>query len=339
MQKLQYKQEKKLISEKVSINNVNKKIQNEEAKTTESRDEIESGSEQIFQKNMLPSTNLSIRTSPRTITTSRKQDFFSKNMEERAKQRDRMRKDREEKRKKSEQEKIELFKTQQEENLRIVEEERKKKLEEIREKKKIQKELEDKRNIEKFKEQASQLKADSFYKMHLLRYYCMNGLKKLMELRKSQVRKAITHYNKKRILFIILQWKTTINNDLNRKKALADIFNQKRIYNYYFKNGFKKLKQSIQIDNAKAGRFFKYKIKSKYLQAWKKFKDIEKEKEKDYEILLVEYNINRIKIKYFKIWKMYPAEQKQIKQKKKRMDELRNKVREILPDFNAQDLN
>ena len=58
--------------------------------------------------------------------------------------------------------------------------------EEIKEKRKIQKELEEKRNSEKIKEQNGMIKADSFYRKYLLNYYCMTGLKKLIEIKNNQ---------------------------------------------------------------------------------------------------------------------------------------------------------
>ena len=60
--------------------------------------------------------------------------------------------------------KILSFKAQQEEKIKVEEEDRRKKNEELKEKKKIIKEIEDKRNAEKFKEQELNKKADNFYK-------------------------------------------------------------------------------------------------------------------------------------------------------------------------------
>ncbi len=96
--------------------------------------------------------------------SGKKIDPFSKNMEERARIREQMKREREEKRKKIEIERLEQLKAQQEEKLKVEEEERRKKNEEAKAKRNIQKQVEEKRNAEKIKEQESLAKADTFYR-------------------------------------------------------------------------------------------------------------------------------------------------------------------------------
>ena len=74
-------------------------------------------------------------------------------------------------------------------------------------------------------------------------------------------------------------------------------------------------------------------MKFKLFEAWKLYKVKEKEKAIVYEILIAEHNLSRIKIKYFQIWKSFPVEQRKLKLKQKRLDELRLKVREMIPDY------
>lgn len=333
MQKQQYQQEKKLLRQKA---NAKTKPLTKEAETSkvETEIEVETEREQEKEISLLNDQSMTNLTN-RTVTTGRKQDQFTKNMEERAKQREQMRKEREEKKRIQELEKLKMLQAQQEEKLRLEEEERRKKQEELKEKLKKQKELDDKRNTEKQREQANNLKADLFYKKYLMRYYCLTGFKKLIELRDYKMNKATEHYNHKLFGKIIYQWKLSVFIDLNRRYEKADDFNNKRIVKNCFKFGLKQFKQCIQIETAKANRFYRYKIKAKLFEAWKLYKDNEKEKAISYEILIAEHNLNRIRVKYFKIWKDFPNENRRLKEKQKRLDELRSKVRQMIPDFEA----
>ncbi len=340
MQKLQYQQEKKLLKQKTELlkNKPEEADLKKEASIEEFETDIEieqdaiSVNEANTTKDQSSISNLI--TTNRTQTTARtKQDSFSMKMEERQKLREQMRKEREEKKRKLEIEKLELLKAQQEEKLRMEEEEKQKRAEEIKEKRKIQKELEEKRNSEKIKEQNGMIKADSFYRKYLLNYYCMTGLKKLIEIKNNQMNKAIRHYRKCLFNKIIIEWKEIINIELERKQAIADLFNQKRVVKHCFQNGLKQFKQCIQIESAKASRFYKYHIKFKLFEAWKIYKTNEKEKFINYEILIIEHNLSRIRFKYFKIWKEFPNEQRRVKQRQKRLNELRSKVREMIPDY------
>ena len=60
--------------------------------------------------------------------------------------------------------------------MRIEEEERRKKNEELKEKRRVQKELEDKRNAEKFREEQLNTLADSFYRLNFFKSYQGRGI-------------------------------------------------------------------------------------------------------------------------------------------------------------------
>lgn len=155
MQKLQYKQEKKLIIEKVTLKNTNITSPSETAIKIESEGEFDSANEQpatprdqsaiqrdhsvTFKDQSSANLNITGHIQDKTIpTTSRNQDFITKNMEERAKQREQIRKEREVRKKKIEQEKFESFRREQEEKLRVESEEKRRKQLELKDILKLQ---------------------------------------------------------------------------------------------------------------------------------------------------------------------------------------------------------
>jgi hypothetical protein len=197
MQMLQYKQEKKMLSQQaINFNKKttvkqNKSVAKEPTSIENDRSDFKDGDELSFsdqeilfenEKETNDTSKLkndpdiiserSQATGPQTsrsniasaMSNNSSKNAFNKNMEERAKLREQMKREREEKRKKLETEKLEQLRVQQEEKLKVEEEERRKKNEELRIKRDMQRKLEEKRNSEKIKEQESLTKADAFYK-------------------------------------------------------------------------------------------------------------------------------------------------------------------------------
>lgn len=319
LQKSQFAQEKKMLRDQAQTNQMSARKEN-------------NSNENFDDKNLLE-TQRSEKKSARLLVN--KFDQITLKMQERAKQREMLKKEREEKRKKVEQEKFELLKTQQEEKIKIEEEEKKKKADELREKKRIQKILEEKKNLEIQKEKEMNQKADDFYKKYLLRYYCMNGFKKLIEEKNQKNDKAIQHFNIGISKVIFFEWKTLIKAQVIVKQRKADEFYKKLLKKHAYFDGIKRFKQSMQIGSAKANRFYNFNLKLKLYKRWLVYVKEEKNKKHSYEILVLEHSLLRIKSKYFKIWKEYPNEAKKERAREKRLGELRNKVKQLIPDYDA----
>jgi len=165
-----------------------------------------------------------------------------------------------------------------------------------------------------------------------MRYYGINGFKKLIELRRSNLDLANKHYSLVICRKIVEAWKFSISIDLVRRQRMADEFNRKLLMKNYL-NKFKLHKQCAQIASAKATRFYKYQIKLKLFEEWKFYTVKEKRAACEHEILINQHNTERIKKKYFSIWREFPNEMKRLKIRQKRIDELRSKVREMIPDY------
>lgn len=132
MQKIQYKQEKKLLRKQAEIQrNTSKKETEENSNSKEMESSgswtLEDEESKTTSRTQVNSNLNSSRTNLAENGANKKWDQFNKNMLERAKQREILKKEREEKRRKIEMEKLEQLKAQQEEKLKVEEEERKKK--------------------------------------------------------------------------------------------------------------------------------------------------------------------------------------------------------------------
>ncbi|RNA08215.1 coiled-coil domain-containing protein [Brachionus plicatilis] len=323
LQKAEYAQEKKLLKIKSQTNKI--EIQHDNNSQRETDDE--NSNKHHPDESKIESTR------------SVKQIFnpIAVKMDERARQREKLKKEREEKRKQSERQKLELIKAQEEERIKIEEEEKQKKMEELKEKKKLQKIQEEKKNLELLKDKELNQKADEFYKKHLLRFYGLNGFKKLIELRDRKMALANGHYGKKIMKLVFSNWNILIRGELIVKQKKADQFYHKILLKNAFFNGLKQFKQSLLIGNAKAIRFYNYSIKLKLFQNWQIYANSEREKSQCYEIMIAEHNSLRIRKKYFKMFKEYPEEIKKYRARQKRLDQLRNKVKEMIPDYQVSD--
>ena len=172
----------------------------------------------------------------------------------------------------------------------------------------------------------------NFLRKYLLRYYGMNGFKKIVELKRKNLDLAHKHYSLVIFRKVVDAWKFNIRIDLVKRQKIADTFNRRLLLKNYL-NNFKLHKQCAQIAIAKAARFYKYQIKLKLFEAWKFYRVKEKRIAIEHERLIKEHNEQRIIKSYFLIWKQFPSEMKRFKLRQKRIDELRNKVKEMIPDY------
>lgn len=161
----------------------------------------------------------------------------------------------------------------------------------------------------------------------------MNGLKKTIDAKNQKIELANQHYSLVVCKKVLTELRLNIRADLSVREKQADQFYEKLLLKHSYFNGIKQFKQFLQIETAKAGRYYRFNIKMKLFKAWKVYKTNEVLKFESYEILIKEHNLFRLRAGYFKIWKEYPAEQKRLKDRQKRLDELRNKVKQLIPDY------
>lgn len=161
----------------------------------------------------------------------------------------------------------------------------------------------------------------------------MNGFKKLRESRLQKQETAVRHHTNKVTNRIMIAWRIVARSEASVKEKIADEFYAKVLLKHYYFDGIKMFKQSFQIELAKAGRFYRYNIKVKLFHAWRVYSRDEKRKSIQDELRAEEHDLMRIKVKYFKEWRQFPGEMRRLKARQKRLEELRNKVKEMVPDF------
>ena len=209
----------------------------------------------------------------------------------------------------------------------------------MKEKRKVQLLVEERRKLERMKEKEALEKADAFYKRYLMRFYGMNGLKKLVAMNRQKSQIAEKKYAQAIFMKCFNPWRSSIRVDLSIREKRADDFYNKYLLKNYYINGVKSFKQHAQIEMAKATRFYRFHIKFKLFQAWSVYTQNEKRACVEYDLLVAEHNLSRMKRSYFLIWRQFPAEARRLRARQKRLDELRNKVKEIIPDYDPNSLS
>jgi len=217
----------------------------------------------------------------------------------------------------------------------LEEEEKRKKMEEFKDKKRTERELNAKREDEKRRETIMQTKADNFYRKYLMRYYCMTGLRKLLEIRDRNLEIAKRHHASVELGKTIGKWKMVVQQQVEFKNYAADRFYRRYLLNIYFKQGWQKLKMSIQLEEAKAQRHYRYHLKIKLFAHWKVYRKNEKIKFLEIESWLGGFYEDKLRKKMLNAWKILPSEMKKERQRQKRVDEMRKRVQNLLPDFGS----
>ena len=166
----------------------------------------------------------------------------------------------------------------------------------------------------------------------MLRYYCMNGLKKLMEQHRFKMATAQQLYAYKMTGLVVVSWRVHTARVTSLKREIADDFNRKRMLKIYFTN-LTFVKKTAQIAAAKAARHYRQQLKVKVLTAMRVYTSNERMKAEHDETLVLEHNEQRIRAKYLKEWRQFPGEQKRLREKQKRIEDLRSKVRQMIPDY------
>ena len=160
----------------------------------------------------------------------------------------------------------------------------------------------------------------------------MNGLKQLIIQRKIKNKQADLNYSKTILGKLVTAWRLHTKLVITLKQEIADDFDRKRLLTTYF-TGLKNSKQAMQISCAKATRFYRHQIKAKLFEAIKVYTASEVAKKESDEVLIRDHNDRRIILGCFKMWRDFPGEMKRDRERQKRMDDLRRKVKEMIPDY------
>ncbi len=348
MQKAQFEKEKFLIREEAKLQsskrvNVTNREKSTSRKISASRPNNDHINKVVFcdfkgtdNETSDLETPVPISSTKTPIAANAQNNVFVKNMEERAQKREQLRKEREERKYKEDLEKLKQNE-EKEAKSRLVEEEKRRKLnEELKEKRRLERELKLRRDMEREREKINEHKADLFYRKYLLKHYGINGLKKLIHMRNLKTNLAEQAYQTRLLRSTMSTWSNVTRSITDVKKYQADKFYRRYLVKHYFLNGMKALKTCVHLQLSRANRFYIFNLKLKMLRKWVVYKNVEVEKFDAYEIWVGSYATNKVKSKFLRIWKAHPSYMKALREREKRLNGLRSKVQQLIPDFHKR---
>ncbi|XP_062983002.1 coiled-coil domain-containing protein 191 isoform X2 [Elgaria multicarinata webbii] len=255
-----------------------------------------------------------------------------KAMEERAIQRAERRRELEETKRKREEEKLAQMQAEEEERQKQEAAEKEAQLEKRREERRLQKmkELEKQRRLER--EQQLLSKAKEHYNKVLLRNQGLKPWKRLVEQRQENMVVAQRHHCFRLQRKCLLAWLHHMQDILAGKIAQAEDLYSCLLLRRSFKIWIK-YKDYISTMEENASKRHETSLKKKIFWAWFDVLSEEKSALWGKQKTADQYSERRIMLNAFRAWKKFPALMKEEMKKEERLEQLRKRVAEILPDF------
>ncbi|XP_070606038.1 coiled-coil domain-containing protein 191 isoform X2 [Erythrolamprus reginae] len=252
-------------------------------------------------------------------------------MEERAVQRAERRKQLDEAKKKREDEKMAEMQAKEEERQRQEAAEKEAKLEKKQEEKRLRhmKELEKQRRLER--EQQLLSRAEGHYTKVLLKQG-LKAWKRLTEQSEENMVMAQRHHCTRLQQKCFLAWLHHVQETHSCRIAQAEDLHCSQLLRRSFRNWIK-YKDYVFTLEERANKAHEITLKRKLFGSW--FRLVNKEKS----ILWAkqktadQYFNRRITLLAFRAWQEYPVQMKEERKKEERLEKLRKRVSEILPDF------
>ncbi|XP_043556565.1 coiled-coil domain-containing protein 191 isoform X2 [Chiloscyllium plagiosum] len=257
-----------------------------------------------------------------------------KAMEERAKQRLARRKQLEELKRKKEQERVARLTAEEEERQRQLEAEKQASLEKKHEERRLQRQREVEKQRRCEKEKQLQSAAEKHYQDFLLQKKGLEPWKKLLEISKKNLKLAEDHHSSSLLHICLRTWHQSVTESLAEKNFKAEkVYNGillKRCFNNWLK-----YKDYCTVEEAKAWQHYLTALTRTTFNTWFGYVTEEKIASWEKERIGEQHNYWRIVKRAFRAWKSLPMLIKEEVKKKERIQHLRKKVAEILPDFQA----
>lgn len=185
------------------------------------------------------------------------------------------------------------------------------------------------REIERYKK--LNVMAEAFYRRYLLRR-CIIAL---VEKKNNDIKKAKDYYEQHLLQKVFVMWKMETER-LNKIKSELAISLYKRNLSRYVLQKWKGVIQEEKKKDQVAKDFSNMRLQNKCFKAWK-IKAVENKVEQlKSERLASEHYEEKLKIKYFNIWKKYPEIVPIILERKRIRNMWREIVQEIIPDFDPR---
>eukprot|EP00794_Sanderia_malayensis_P011203 gene11203-12378_t len=256
-------------------------------------------------------------------------------MEERARQREERKALLEEQKKRQDEEKLEELRLEREKLLIAEMQLKNERLQQKKEEKRLQqeREFEKKKRQEEYKAACS--KADEHYQRCLVRRLGLEPWKRLVQISRINQQIAVKYNHRYLQRLCIAAWKRYTEELREYKKVLCEDYYDKMLLKRYFV-AWTKYGKHFDLLDGKARRHYASTILQKYYVTWQHFVTNERLMYWTNEEKAEEHNERRLLKTSMNCWKMFIVEVKDERRKEKRRKELRSKVREWLPDFNAR---
>ncbi|XP_054829516.1 coiled-coil domain-containing protein 191 [Eublepharis macularius] len=255
-----------------------------------------------------------------------------KAMEERAIQRAERRRELEAAKKKREEERLAQMKAEEEERQRQEAAEKEAQLEKRREERRLQKmkELEKQKRLER--EQQLLSKAKEHYVKMLLKNWGLEPWKRLIVLTQQNTMVAERHRCLELQRKCLLSWLQHTQETLAKKTAQAEEVYSCLVLKRCLRSWIKYKDYASALEE-NANKFCEASLKKTAFGVWLDMFNKEKHALWEKQKIADQYNYRRITWIAFRAWRQFPTLMKEEREREERLQQLRKRVTEILPDF------
>lgn len=173
--------------------------------------------------------------------------------------------------------------------------------------------------------------AEAFRRKYLLRR-CIIAL---VEKKNNDMKKAKDYYKRCLLQKVFLMWKMETDRQNKIKSELAISLCNRNLSQYALQK-WKELVEDQRRKDQVARDFCDLRVQNKYLKIWR-IKAVEHKVEQlKSERLALQHYEEKLKIKYFNMWKCYPEIVPVLMERKQMRNMWREIVQEIIPDFDPR---
>ncbi|XP_053310211.1 coiled-coil domain-containing protein 191 [Spea bombifrons] len=253
-------------------------------------------------------------------------------MAERAAQRMERKREMEEMKRKREEERLAQLKAAEEQRLQKEAAEKAAELERRREEKRLQKQKEQEKQMRLQREQQLLEKAASHHEKMLRRFWGLEPWKKLVAESRLRTERAEQHRDSVIKRRCLLTWHGAARERAAEKISRAEGLWTSLLLRRSFRRWLK-YKDYLLILEERAERHARLSLRRKVFLAWLESAQEEKMASWEKQRVAAEHSQRRVLLTAFRTWRKFPKLMRDQKQKEERLEQLRKRVSEILPDF------
>ncbi|XP_078037143.1 uncharacterized protein LOC144470149 isoform X2 [Augochlora pura] len=177
--------------------------------------------------------------------------------------------------------------------------------------------------------------ADQFHRKYLLRRYLIDPLYILVEQKKSNAKKADIWYRRNLVRRMFVLWKTETETVCETKIAVAESFYYRSLMISTFRE-WKRMAKEVNSKHQVAADFCDMKLLDRYFDSWRTvILELKAERKRNEELANDCYE-QKLKARHFSMWRKYLTIAVDIAESERRKEELRQLVQTVIPDFDPK---